>query len=52
MSPPDTKNERAHIEQAIAFQESLRGQADDALIDATIATLKEKLASLDAPPEQ
>jgi predicted ATPase/class 3 adenylate cyclase len=52
MTPSDKDSQRAQIQQAIAFQESLRGQADDALIDATIATLKKELAALDPPPDQ
>jgi class 3 adenylate cyclase/predicted ATPase len=44
--------ERQQLEQAIAAQESLRGTLDDAIIDATIATLKEKLAVLEPPPQQ
>lgn len=44
MPPSDSKSDRDQIEQAIAAQESLRGQVDDVIIDATIATLKEKLA--------
>jgi predicted ATPase/class 3 adenylate cyclase len=51
MTPLETREEREQIEQAIAFQESLRGLADDDLIDATIDTLKEKLAALDYPHE-
>jgi len=45
-------NERQQLEQAIAAQESLRGTLDDAIIDATIATLKEKLAALESPHQQ
>ena len=52
MPPSDSISDRQQIEQAIAAQENLRGQVDDALIDATIATLKEKLAALDSSPEQ
>jgi len=40
-------DERQQLEQAIAVQESLRGTIDDAIIDAAIATLNEKLADLD-----
>ncbi len=39
-------DERQQLEQAIAVQESLRGTLDDAIIDATTAALKEKLAAL------
>ena len=46
MSSPDTNNERQQIEQAITAQESLRGTVDDSVIDASIATLKEKLATI------
>jgi len=52
MTPPESSRERAQIEQAIAAQESLRGTVDDAIIDATIATLIKKLAAIDASPEQ
>jgi class 3 adenylate cyclase len=44
--------ERQQLEQAITAQESLRGTLDDAIIDATIATLKEKLAALEQAPQQ
>jgi class 3 adenylate cyclase len=49
MTTTELKNEHRQIEEAIAAQGSLR---DDAIIDATIATLKEKLVALDTPPEQ
>ena len=52
MTPSDPNQERQQIEQAITAQESLRGTVDDSVIDATIATLNEKLAALDASPEQ
>lgn len=39
--------DRQKLEAAIALQESLRGKVDDAIIDAAITTLREKLASLD-----
>ncbi len=52
MTPSDLNNERQQLEQAIAAQESLRGTVDDAIIDATIETLEEKLAALDSPPDQ
>ncbi len=52
MTPSDSRRERKQIEQAIAAQESLRGTVDDEIIEASVATLKEKLAALDAPPEQ
>jgi class 3 adenylate cyclase len=45
-------NERNQLEQAIAAQESLRGTLDDAIIDAAIATLREKLVALEPPPLQ
>ena len=41
------------MEEAIAAQENLRGTIDDAIIDATIAMLRQKLADLEpSPPEQ
>jgi predicted ATPase/class 3 adenylate cyclase len=52
MTPSDVNSQRHQIEQAIAAQGSLRGQVDDVIIDAAIATLKEKLVALDSPPEQ
>jgi class 3 adenylate cyclase/tetratricopeptide (TPR) repeat protein len=52
MTPSDPNLERQQIEQAIAAQESLRGTVDDAIIEASIATLKEKLAALDSRSEQ
>jgi class 3 adenylate cyclase/tetratricopeptide (TPR) repeat protein len=45
-------SERESLEKAIALQESLRGTVDDAIIDATIATLKEKLAELEIAPQE
>lgn len=41
------KDERQKIEEAIALQETLRGKVDDGIIEATIATLRDKLAELD-----
>ena len=52
MTPSSANNERQQIEQAIAAQESLRGTVDDAIIEATIATLKKEQGSLDSLPEQ
>jgi class 3 adenylate cyclase len=52
MSASDTIDDRAQIEKAIAAQEGLRGTVDDAIIDATIATLKKELATLDSTPQQ
>ena len=43
-------DERRQLEEAIAVQESLRGTVEDAIIDATIATLREKLAVIEASP--
>ena len=45
-------DDRHQLEQAIAAQESLRGTLDDAVIDATISLIKEKLAALDPSPQQ
>ncbi len=42
--------DREQIKQAIAVQEGLRGQIDDAILDATLAALRRQLAELDAPP--
>ncbi len=39
--------EREQLEQAITAQEGLRGTLSDAVVDAAIAALREKLASLD-----
>ena len=44
--------EREQLKKAITAQESLRGTLDDAIIDATIATLKEKLAALKSTPSE
>ena len=47
--------DRDQLEQAIAAQESLRATLGDAVVEATIAVLREKLAELQeqaAPPEQ
>jgi class 3 adenylate cyclase len=52
MTPSDSNSEREQIELAIAAQESLRGTVADTIIEASIATLREKLAALDASPEQ
>ena len=52
MSTADHSAERVYLEKAIAVQEGLRGTVDDAIIDATITSLKEKLADLDPPPLQ
>ena len=44
-------SEREQLEQAIIIQESLRPTLGDALVDATIAALRQKMATLeDAPP--
>ena len=48
MTPSYANTEREQLQQAIAAQESLRGQVDDAII----ATLKEKLAAMDSSPGQ
>ena len=45
-------NDRQYLEKAIEVQESLRGTVDDAIIDATIATLQEKLTELETPKQQ
>src|SRR5512145_2042613 len=39
--------EREQLEQAVAAQEALRGLLGDAVVDATIAVLREKLVSLE-----
>ena len=52
MNPSQTNSKRQQLELAIAAQESLRGTVDDAIIDATIATLNEKLAALASAPQQ
>ncbi len=44
--------ERERLQQAIALQESLRGTVDDAVLDSTIAALREKLAALETPAQQ
>ena len=49
MSSSADQANREQLEKAIAAQENLRGTLDDAIIDATIATLKEKLAALESP---
>ena len=43
---------RQQLEQAIAVQESLRGQIDDAIVDATIAALRVQLAALEPPAHE
>src|SRR5918911_1466917 len=42
--------EREQLEQAITIQETLRPTLGDAEVDATIAALRQKLASLEPPP--
>ena len=42
--------EQQQLEQAIAAQETLRGTLPDAVVDATIAALREKLAALEQAP--
>jgi len=43
-------NERQQLEQAIAFQESLRGTVEDALIDLTISALQRQIEQLKPAP--
>ncbi len=40
------ESERRRLEEAIAAQERLRGEVDDAVLDTVIAALREKLAAL------
>ncbi len=47
MKQPEDVGELARIQQAIEAQEKLRGIVDDAVLDETIRTLKEKLAALE-----
>jgi class 3 adenylate cyclase/predicted ATPase len=42
-----TQEQIGKLRRAIAMQENLRGTVDDAIIDATLATLREKLAELE-----
>ncbi|MBI5211239.1 MAG: tetratricopeptide repeat protein [Elusimicrobia bacterium] len=44
-------NDREKLEAAIAAQEALRPTLGDAVVDATVAALKEKLSALGAPAE-
>ena len=43
---------RQQLQQAIEVQESLRGQIDDAIVDATIAALRVQLAALEPPAHE
>lgn len=43
-------SEREQLEQAIIIQESLRSALGDAMVDATIAALRQKLAQLESQP--
>ena len=52
MGPIDPLDEKQKLENAILAQESLRGMVDDAVVDATVAALREKLAALAAHPDQ
>jgi class 3 adenylate cyclase/tetratricopeptide (TPR) repeat protein len=52
MAQEDPNGGRRQLEAAIAAQESLRGEVDDEIIDAAIATLREKLSELDPTPQQ
>src|SRR5512139_3598180 len=45
------KDERLILEEAIALQETLRGKVDDAIIQAAVTTLREKLANLNIKEE-
>ena len=45
-------SEREQLEKAVAAQESLRAALGDAVVDAVVRTLREKLAALDVPAEQ
>jgi class 3 adenylate cyclase len=49
---PSVDDQVAALEQAIAAQESLRPSLGDAVVDAAIAILKEKLSALDAAGQQ
>jgi class 3 adenylate cyclase len=49
---PGVKDQIAALKQAIAAQESLRPSLGDAVVDAAIATLKEKLSALDTSAQQ
>lgn len=44
-------SDRQKLEQAIAAQESLRGIVDDAILDTTIAALRQQLDALKPPSE-
>jgi predicted ATPase/class 3 adenylate cyclase len=50
MSQDDPFSKRQLLERAIAAQEGLRGTLDDAIIDATIAALRQQLAELSPAP--
>ncbi len=52
MSGKERENLQQQLEQAIAVQESLPDTVDDAIIDETIASIKERIASLTPPPQQ
>jgi class 3 adenylate cyclase len=45
-------DERQKLIQAIALQETLRGLVDDAVIDAAILVLREKVATLEVGKEE
>jgi class 3 adenylate cyclase/tetratricopeptide (TPR) repeat protein len=52
MSTSNTETHRKQLEDAIEVQESLRGTVDDAIIDATITSIKLQLASLQPTTQQ
>jgi class 3 adenylate cyclase/tetratricopeptide (TPR) repeat protein len=47
MPSPEFQSDHKKLEEAIAAQENLRGTVDNAIIDATIAMLRQKLAALE-----
>ncbi len=52
MLSADFKSDHEKLEDAIAAQENLRGTVDNAIIDTTIALLRQKLAALEPPPQE
>src|SRR5215212_641778 len=50
--PTPLQDQISQLQQAIAMQESLRATLGDALVDATVGVLREKLAGLEVQAQQ
>ena len=52
MNGETTSSERDQLERAIEAQESLRGTLGDAIVDAAVGVLRERLAALSPPQDE